>query len=118
MSHQHGKRAQRPRTPQSLSGAVISTVSALIVFVALASAVQTLTAQQPPTRQHVQTLASEKLDGRLTGSDGERLAADYIEAQLQRIGARPLPGTSGFRVPFEYTAGNRDGGSSLSMQWR
>ena len=54
-------------------------------------------------------LAAEKLDGRLTGSPGEKLAADYIVSQLQRIGAKPVPGFSDFRVPFEFTSGNRDG---------
>ena len=43
-------------------------------------------------------LASEKLDGRLTGSAGERLAADYIVSQLQRIGAKPLPGLADYRA--------------------
>src|SRR5438132_13850019 len=44
------------------------------------------------TRAYVEALASERFDGRLTGSTGERLASDYIIAQLQRIGAKPLPG--------------------------
>src|SRR5947207_2656434 len=52
---------------------------------------RTLYAQASQTRRHVETLASEKLDGRLTGSTGERLAADYIISELRRIGARPLP---------------------------
>jgi hypothetical protein len=48
---------------------------------------------------------------------GERLAADYIVSQLQRIGARPVPGVSDFRVPFEFTSGNRDGGSGVGIKW-
>ncbi len=69
------------------------------------------------TRQHVEALASEKFDGRLTGSAGERLAADYIVAELQKIGAKPLPGQADYRVPFEFTAGSRDGGSTLSVSF-
>ena len=65
-----------------------------------------------PTRQHVEALASERLDGRLTGSHGERLAGDYLVSQLQRIGAKPLPGATDYRLPFEFTAGTRDGGST------
>jgi Zn-dependent M28 family amino/carboxypeptidase len=68
-----------------------------------------------PTRQHVEALASDKPDGRLTGSTGERLAADYIVSQLQRIGAKPVPGLADYRVPFEFTAARRDGGSSVSV---
>jgi hypothetical protein len=42
---------------------------------------------------------------------GERLAADYIAGELKQIGARPLPGHSDMFMPFEFTAGSRDGGS-------
>jgi hypothetical protein len=59
----------------------------------------------------VQTLASEKFAGREAGSAGERLAADYIASQLTRVGARPLPGRKDLFVPFNFTAGSRDGGS-------
>jgi len=67
------------------------------------------------TRAHVEALASQQLEGRLAGSNGERLAGDYIAAQLQRIGARPLPGQRDFRLPFEFTAGTRDGGTRLTV---
>ena len=39
----------------------------------------------------------DALEGRLTGSTGERLAGDYIVVELQRIGAKPLPGQTDFR---------------------
>jgi hypothetical protein len=44
----------------------------------------------------VQTLASDKFEGRLTGSPGEKLAADYLIAELKRMGAKPLPGMTDF----------------------
>src|SRR5215218_1069146 len=79
----------------------------------------TLSAQAPSTesrtRQHVTTLASDRLEGRLAGSAGEKLASDYLAAELRRIGAQPLPGRSDFLLPFEFTAGTRDGGSSISV---
>ena len=68
------------------------------------------------TRAHVETLASEKFGGREAGSEGERLAADYIASQLTRIGARPLPGRADMFQPFEFTAGSRDGGSRLTVK--
>src|SRR6187200_1726253 len=68
------------------------------------------------TRAHVDTLASPKLEGRLTGSPGADAAAAYIEAELKRIGARPLPGGFGFRVPFTFTAGVKDEGTRFSWQ--
>ena len=68
-----------------------------------------------PTREHVEFLASDALEGRDAGSAGERLAAEYLAEQLSRIGAQPLPGSADLYMPFEFTAGSRDGGSSLTV---
>src|SRR6476659_7809532 len=87
-----------------------------ITLAIAAGSTLTVVGQQAPTRQHIETLASEKLDGRLPGPAGERLAADYIVSQLQRIGAKTVPGLADYRVPFEFTSGNRDGGTSLRIQ--
>jgi hypothetical protein len=65
-------------------------------------------------RYYVTRLASDQMAGRLTGTAGEQAAADYIIGELKRIGAQPLPGRD-FRLPFEFTAGGRDGGSSISI---
>lgn len=67
------------------------------------------------TRTYVQTLASDRFEGRLAGTNGERLAGDYLIGELQKIGAKPLPGTTDFRLPFEFTAGTKDGGSSIEF---
>jgi len=68
------------------------------------------------TRAHVETLASERFEGRATGSSGAKLAADYLVDQLTRIGAQPLPHQKDFRLPFEFTAGIRDDGSVLTLK--
>jgi hypothetical protein len=86
--------------------------------IAFSRTVSAQTAPSTSTRQHVETLASDKLEGRLTGSAGERLAADYIVSQLERIGAKPVPGQTDYRVPFEFTAGSKDGGSQVGLSWR
>ena len=88
------------------------TTFALVVF---ASLVVVPAFAQSKTKAHVTTLASDKFEGRLTGSPGEKLAADYIIAELKRIGAQPLPGMTDFRLPFNFTAGSKDGGSKLSL---
>jgi hypothetical protein len=67
------------------------------------------------TRAHVETLASPKLAGRMTGSPGADAAAAYIEAELKRIGVQPLPGAAGFRVPFSFTSGITDEGTSIAI---
>ena len=67
------------------------------------------------TRAVVEALADDGLDGRLTGTEGSQLAAEFIIDQLHTIGAFPLPGAESFRLPFDFTAGMSDGGSSLRL---
>jgi Zn-dependent M28 family amino/carboxypeptidase len=90
------------------------SLALLLVGSAVPSLAQTGTATR--TRGHVETLASEKLAGREAGSEGERLAAEYLAAQLARVGARPLPGKKDMFATFEFTAGSRDGGSGIRVQ--
>ncbi|MEQ8820713.1 MAG: M20/M25/M40 family metallo-hydrolase [Sumerlaeia bacterium] len=66
-------------------------------------------------RDHVEFLASEGLEGRLTGSEGERLASEYLAAHLKLLGAQPLPDEDDLLVPFEFTAGMEDGGTEISI---
>jgi hypothetical protein len=96
-----------------LAAAVSSSL--LIVAVGLRGAIVPAAQAPSQTRAHVETLASARLEGRMTGSAGEKLASDYIVGELEKIGARPLPGRSDFLMPFEFTAGTRDGGSSISV---
>lgn len=84
---------------------------ALVVGLAWPQATETTTLVQ----KHVEYLASEKLEGRMTGSEGERLAADYLVAELKAIGAVPLPGRDSFLVPFEFTSGVKAGDSGNEM---
>ncbi len=58
-------------------------------------------------RADVEFLAGKQLAGRMTGSEGEALAAEYIAAQLKQIGVVPLPGLDGYSQPFDFTAGLR-----------
>jgi hypothetical protein len=88
-------------------------LTALIAGATLPVAAQVATGSR--TRAHVEILASEKFGGRDAGSEGERLAADYIASQLTRLGALPLPGRADMFQPFEFTAGSRDGGSRLTI---
>jgi hypothetical protein len=91
------------------------TLHALWLSAALAATPQAQTAVVTRTRTHVETLASDRFEGRLTGTAGERHAREYIASQLTRVGARPLPGRTDFFLPFQFTAGTRDGGSAISL---
>lgn len=89
--------------------------SLLIALAAVAALHAQSTDVQSRTRTQVETLAADKFEGRLTGSPGEKLAADYIISELKRIGAKPLPGMTDFRMPFTFTAGSKDGGTTMTI---
>jgi hypothetical protein len=98
---------------------------ALVVFLAAASVIpagpafaQASAGRQVDStsiRAHVEALASPQFEGRLAGSAGERLAGEYIISELRKLGARPLPGQSEYRLAIEFAAGSRDGGSSITL---
>ena len=67
------------------------------------------------TRADVTVLASDRLGGRQAGSEGARLAAEHLVAELKKMGAQPLPGQKDFRLPFSFTAGVKDGGTTLNV---
>ncbi len=90
-----------------------TSLALVALLVAIPTFAQSTTSS--PTRARVQRLASDDFQGRQAGSAGERRAADYIQAELSRVGARPLPGRRSMLLPFEFTAGSRDTGSSLSL---
>ena len=89
---------------------------AFVVFVCFVFSCVSWPAAAQDTKAYVRTLASDRLEGRLAGSNGEKLAADFLVGELQKIGAKPLPGQADFREPFEFTAGTKDGGSSVRLK--
>ena len=102
-----------PRTARAL--AVVSL--AWIGLPGLLTAQAGEAAPAPATLDaHVRYLASESLEGRLTGSPGEELAANYLVDQLRAVGAVPLPGHDSFLHSFDYTSGSRDGGTTISIR--
>jgi len=92
----------------------VGVVAVVALFIPAALPSQTAVASR--TRAHVELLASDRLEGRESGSPGERLAGDYIATQLARAGAKPLPGHANVFLPFEFTAGSRDGGSTITIR--
>ncbi|HKO41774.1 MAG TPA: M20/M25/M40 family metallo-hydrolase [Pyrinomonadaceae bacterium] len=96
--------------------------SSTILLVALSSHAFAQTAAPAPSvdklREHVAYLASEKLEGRRTGTNGVEAAAKYIASEYERLGLR-APKDKGFKSylqPFPFVAGVTLGkGNSLSF---
>lgn len=56
-------------------------------------------------RMHVERLASEEMEGRLTGTRGSRLATAYVAEQFERIGLLPDGDDGTYYQSYEFTAG-------------
>ncbi|MEM1346116.1 MAG: M20/M25/M40 family metallo-hydrolase [Pseudomonadota bacterium] len=56
-------------------------------------------------KAHVEALASEEMQGRLTGTEGERLATQYVADAFAALGLAPAAPDGTYFEPFEFTAG-------------
>ena len=56
---------------------------------------------------YVEFLASDKLEGRNTGSEGHRKAAEFVAAQFERDGLKPA-GTEGYIQPVKFNTKELD----------
>lgn len=67
-------------------------------------------------KQHITYLASDELGGRLTGTEGEKLATQYFADAAKQIGLAPFSGDEGYFDNFDFTAGVALGeGNKLSF---
>ena len=58
-------------------------------------------------KAEVSWLADEKRDGRGVGSEGARMAADWLAEYFKKVGVQSLPGVDGYFHPFEFNSGER-----------
>ncbi len=56
-------------------------------------------------KKHIQFLADDKLKGRQTGSEGERLAMDYIQKEFKKLKLSPYGSDDSFEQPFPFKGG-------------
>ena len=76
----------------------------LVVFLLLTTA--SLRVSEDPGRRwwsHVEYLASDQLEGRLTGSVGHRKAAEYVAEQFKKGGLIPA-GIQGYIQPVPFNS--------------
>lgn len=57
------------------------------------------------------TLADDKMEGRETGTEGEKLAYEYISTEFRKLGLLPK-GEAGYTQPFQFNAGSYMGPSN------
>ena len=64
-------------------------------------------ANKTSIRKHIEFLASDALEGRMTGSEGAKRAAAHIAAQFSELNLKPLSDEESYYQTFEFTAGRR-----------
>ncbi len=67
-------------------------------------------------KQHITQLASDQMGGRLTGTEGEKLATQYVADVMQQMGIQPFGDKESWFENFDFTAGVALGkGNSLAL---
>src|SRR4029077_7014814 len=94
------ERAATKGREKTMTRRVLTSIGLVAFLFVFAAPRGTKAADPSRLRTTISTLASERFGGRLTGTDGERLAREFIIAELKRIGAKPLPGQRDFTLPF------------------
>src|SRR5687768_13415302 len=56
-------------------------------------------------KSHITYLADDKLEGRRAGTNGEKLAADYIKSQFEKTGLTPKGDNGSYFQQFEISDG-------------
>jgi aminopeptidase YwaD len=88
----------------------------VLLFVSLSSIGQKLKkadkAMVTSLQEHISFLADDKLEGRRAGTDGEKLAGEYISKQFAAIGLEPK-GEQSWYQPFEIYDGKQINSSTL-----
>ncbi|MBI1372736.1 MAG: M28 family peptidase [Phycisphaera sp.] len=68
-------------------------------------------------RQIIAVLASDPLEGRLTGTPGEQMATEYVAEAFKHYGLEPAGDDGGYFMPFTFTSGVKLGeGNTLAMK--
>lgn len=62
-------------------------------------------------QKHIQFLADDALKGRQTGSEGERMAMDYIQKEFKKLKLSPMGDGSSFEQAFAFKGGTHGTGA-------
>jgi aminopeptidase YwaD len=81
------------------------TAFALVISVCCLAQKKANKAVENNLKKHIEFLASDKLEGRRTGTNGEKLAAEYIVAEYKKNGIAAYFENNNFLQPFTITTG-------------
>jgi len=86
----------------------------LLLFLTINVFGQSSSGTEKSLKQHISYLADDRLEGRETGSAGEKLAVEYIVKAFEHIGLTPK-GEDGFLQSFKFNSGQILGATNKLM---
>ncbi len=86
----------------------------LVASVIICFSIQAQQFDEESIRKHIKTLASDSMQGRGTGSEGERMAAAYIISEFKKFNLSPLVDSKSFLQPFTFKAGVHGEGETVT----
>ena len=89
---------------EAIAGAPRSQISAVLPIGRVSNSES---ANKTSIRQHIEFLADDALEGRMTGSEGAKRAAAHIAAQFSELNLKPFNDEKSYYQTFEFTAGRR-----------
>ena len=95
----------------AISSAPSSHHAPIPIFNAQATDVAPAHESPTPTKisiqERIEFLASDELQGRMTGSEGAKRAAEHIATQFTQLNLKPIGDEASYFQAFEFTAGRR-----------
>ncbi|MBK7037144.1 MAG: M28 family peptidase [Bacteroidetes bacterium] len=88
-----------------------SVISILLIIICSLSNIQSFSqnVKEQELKAHVVYLADDKLEGRATGSAGEKLASDYIAEEFRKMGLKPAGDANTYLQAFDAHSGKKPG---------
>ncbi|HNV29299.1 MAG TPA: M20/M25/M40 family metallo-hydrolase [Cyclobacteriaceae bacterium] len=76
-----------------------------LLLLTISSFVSAQKIEEKNIKTHIKFLSDDALQGRLTGSEGERMALDYIEKQFKALKLQPKGESGSFEQKFPFKSG-------------
>ncbi len=76
-----------------------------LLLLTISSFVSAQKIEEKNIKAHIKFLSDDALQGRLTGSEGERMALDYIEKQFKALKLQPKGESGSFEQKFPFKSG-------------
>lgn len=81
------------------------TLLLFLLLLTISSFVSAQKIEEKNIRTHIKFLSDDALQGRLTGSEGERMALDYIEKQFKALKLQPKGESDSYEQKFPFKSG-------------